>query len=379
MLRLPLLLLRLLCLALALAAALAWWQRGQLALLATARIDPLPQVQQLMAEQRWADAAQYLDFFMAYDYVRAQPQAQQLQQQIAQQRSSWLYQLGKLGEGVWQGHSDEDIGQIAGIASDFLVIGDLRDLGIQGWRMAHDEATDPVLIALSTLGVAASAAQVGSALASGATAGATAPITAGATSAKASIATLKTLRRLGRLPDWLGQSAIASARQFKRQRSLHSLQPMQAILQDVHTLAGIPGGPRLLALSEDAAALARSARFAKVQGPHTAALLQLSQGQAGALAQHMRLTERHGASALRLAATYGQRGLQVLERSGAARFAKFHARAAKVAYKGDAMRLLLRWLVDLPAWALAACIALGLLALPWHRRRKPQRQRATAG
>lgn len=355
--------LRLLLMVLGVLAALVWWQQQQLAVLALSRIDPLPEVGQLMQQQRYAEAAQYLDFFLQYDYVQNNPDALALQQQIAEQRSGWLYQAGKLADGVLFGQSDEEIGQVAGIASDFFVIGDVRDLTIQGWRWMHDEKTDPVLIALSGLGVAATAVQVGSAVVSGSTAGASAPVTAPvaglATSAKGSIATLKLMRRTGHLPNWLGDALVDGARQMRRQGNLQGLGGLQILLDDVWTLSRVPGGARLLAGTADAADLARVARLARKHGEHTATLHRVG---GSALLEGASTFERMPAATVQMAATYGQRGLRTLERTGAARFVKYTARASKVVYKGDWWRLLARWLGQLPVWALAALVLAGVLA-----------------
>ncbi|RMX05986.1 hypothetical protein D8I35_12680 [Corticibacter populi] len=358
-------LLRLLLVLLAVAAALVWWQRGQLAVLALTRTDPLPEVEALVARQRYAEAAELLDFFLQYDYVRTRPEAQQLHEAIETRRSSLSYQAGKIAEGVLHGRSDENIGQIAGIASDFLVIGDLRDLGIQAWRYARDEETDPVLIALSSLGLAASAAQLGSAWGSAATAGAGAPALAASTSAKSTITTLKTLRHLGRLPAWLSETLVQSARQLRRQRNTDGLAPLQAIFADVATLQATPSGLRLLAATRDATDLRSAARFAKIHGRHSGTLQRIG---GTALVGNVQLSERLGRDAVELAATYGQRGLRVLGQTGALRFAKYSARAAKIGWKGDIWRLLAGWLARLPGALLLALMAAGLLAL-WPRRR----------
>ena len=150
---------------LALLGAPLWLTQGpvheQLAVLALTRTDPLPRTRELVAQERYAEAAQYLDYFMAYGYVRGDPAAQHLAREIAARRESLAYQAGKAAEGVWSGQSDEAVGQAAGVISDFLVIGDLRDLARQGWLYAQGEETDPVLIALASLGVAATAVQAG--------------------------------------------------------------------------------------------------------------------------------------------------------------------------------------------------------------------------
>ena len=139
---------------LALLGAPLWLTQGpvheQLAVLALTRTDPLPRTRELVAQERYAEAAQYLDYFMAYGYVRGDPAAQHLAREIAARRESLAYQAGKAAEGVWSGQSDEAVGQAAGVISDFLVIGDLRDLARQGWLYAQGEETAPVLIAWAT-------------------------------------------------------------------------------------------------------------------------------------------------------------------------------------------------------------------------------------
>ncbi|MEA3643624.1 MAG: hypothetical protein VBE63_27390 [Lamprobacter sp.] len=108
------------------------WQQTQLAALALTRIDPLPETRAMLAEEHYAEAWDYLNFFMDYDYVNQNPEARSLHQEISSKRGSWQYQLNKLGEGLLSGTSDETIGQTASFVSDIFVIGDIRDLAVQG-------------------------------------------------------------------------------------------------------------------------------------------------------------------------------------------------------------------------------------------------------
>ena len=350
---------------LALLAAPLWWSQGpqgQLAVLALDRIQPLPHARELVAQKRYAEAAQYLDFFMAFDYVRDDPAAQQLAQEIAAQRESLPYQAGKVAEGVWRGHSDEAAGQAASVISDFLVIGDLRDLAQQGWRYAQGEETDPVLVALASLGVAATAVQVGGAAVAVPSGGTRASATTTATTAKSGLSALKWLRRANALPAWLGKTLIDAADGIRREHNLNSFKNLQGTLAEVTELAGTPGGAKLMAATTDAASLTRAARFVRAHGPCAAVLQRLGLP----LAESMALTERMGPAAVQLAATYGRRGLRLLDDIGAARFAKYSARAAKVIYKGEALRLLAGHLAPVPAWVISVLGALGLL-LVWPR------------
>ena len=131
------------------------------------------------------------------------------------------------------------------------MIGDLRDLARQGWLYAQGEETDPVLIALASLGVAATAVQAGGAAAAAPSGGATAPAVAAATTAKNSLSTLKWLRRANALPGWLGEMLMRAAARLRQQRRLsemaHELAGLKGALADVSALAATPGGARLLA------------------------------------------------------------------------------------------------------------------------------------
>lgn len=67
-------------------AAATLWYQASLSVLALTRIDPLPETHSLVAEERYAEAADYLGFFMAYNYVENSSEAQILYQQIEESR-----------------------------------------------------------------------------------------------------------------------------------------------------------------------------------------------------------------------------------------------------------------------------------------------------
>ena len=123
---------KLLITALGCVAVYVLFAEQELQLAALSRVQPLPQARALVDEERYAEAADYLRFFMQYDYVRENPEAVTLFESTNAKRTGWLYQASKLVEGVLEGTSDETVGQAAGIATDFLVIGDIRDLTAQG-------------------------------------------------------------------------------------------------------------------------------------------------------------------------------------------------------------------------------------------------------
>lgn len=352
---------KLLILMLAAVSAGVLWQQTQLAALALSRLDPLPETRAMITEERYAEAADYLGFFMDYEYVNQNPEAQALYRDISSKRGSWRYQIGKLGEGLLTGTSDETIGKAAGVTTDFFVIGDLRDLTKQGVHLAQGEEVDEVLVALATIGVVASGAQIVSGAGTVASGGAAAPAVAGTTVAKSGLIALKTARKLGKLPPWLGKAMVQSVKAVKETKSLSSL---TGILGDVNSLAKTRGGFNLMSKAKDAASLKRMATFAETFGPNSAALYRIGGDLAVKVAQQ---AGKLGKDTIQLAATFGQGGLRVLERVGAITFVKISSRASKMAHKSDFFYLLAWLLLMLPTWVLFMVVALGIVILiPWR-------------
>ncbi|ELI5731404.1 hypothetical protein RRK63_004780 [Vibrio fluvialis] len=348
-------------LVLALVSAGVLWQQAQLSVLALGRIDPLPETRHMLAEQRYADAASYLGFFMDYDYVRDNPKAQALYADITRIRSDWRYQFDKLSEGLLTGTSDESIGQVAAVTTDFLVIGDIRDLTRQGMNHLQGEAVDETLVALSALGLVATTAQIVSGIGTVETAGVAAPTLVATTATKSGLVALKTAKRLGKLPPWLGKSLVREAKIAQQSKSLSAMTEM---LSDVTTLANTRGGFRLLSRTKNSAELSRMAAFARAFGSQSATLYHL--GGDAVVAMTPRAAQL-GKESIKLAATFGQGGLRLLDNFGALKFTKLAVRGAKIAYKGDAIALLAKWLLMLPVWGLYA--VMGLAAVVWFPRR----------
>jgi len=337
------------------------WQQAQLSVLALSHINPVPEVEALVAEERYAEAADYLDFFLNYDYVRDDPKAKALHAEIEKVRNSFSYQASKLGEGLLAGTSDEGIGKKAGVITDFFVIGDIRDLTAQGANWVQSEDVDEVVAALAAIGVVATAAQVASAAATVATAGAAAPAAVGSTAIKGGVTILKSARKLGKLPPWLGKTLVKSAKTVKTTKKLDSVTDL---FSDVYSLARTRGGLNLLTKTSDAASLRRMAAAAETFGDSTATLYRIG-GQA--FLKTAGRAGQFGTDSIKLASTYGAKGLRALDKVGPTRFIKYSARASKIAYKGDLFDLVARFLAMLPMWILYLLCSLGIVVwIPWR-------------
>jgi hypothetical protein len=337
------------------------WIQMHHSLLALFRIDPLPETRKMLDEERYSEAADYLEFFMNYDYVNKNPEAQSLYEEIENNRKKWIYQLNKLVEGLFTGTSDETIGQISGVATDFFLIGDIRDLTKQGINYVQEEEVDEVLIALASLGLLASAAQVVSGAGTVATGGAAAPSAVGATSVKSGLIVLKKARKLGGLPPWLSKTIIEAAKTAKQSRSLGALSD---ILGNISVLAKTRGGFKLMSQSKNAADLQRIAKFADTFGSQSSTIYRIGGKLAIDTAQK---TEKYGKETIKLSATFGKEGLHVLNKVGAIKFTKVASRTSKMIYKGDILKLLAKFLLLFPTWFLYFIVFFGTVALIPHR------------
>lgn len=353
-------------LVLAIAAVVVMSDRAGLALHALQRTDPLPHAQALVAEERFAEADAWLDFFMEFDYVRSDAQVAALHAQIKEKRDGLLYQAGKAVTGFIKGESDETIGQVGGVVSDFLVFGDVRDMGMQGWNYVSGEDVDEVLLVLSTAGVAATGAQVASAVGTATTAGAASPALAGSTAAKSALVTLKTAKRLGKLPKWLLKELKVAAAAVKKSKSFGKLEDL---FGDITTLARTRGGLELLKHTDDADDLRKMAKFSRAFEEKSIIMHQLAGKSAVEAAQNLNHADE--LRALRVATTYGDEGVATMKRMGGDNFLNALAKKShrlKFLYK-HAPVWLLKWLALLPLWLLVAMVVVGVSVwLPWFRR-----------
>ena len=182
-------------------------------------IDPMPKTWELIEKNKYAEASDYLSYFMQFDYVKENPRAVELFNALQQKRNSYEYKQEKFIQGIIEGKSDENIGKVSAIASDFLVIGDVRDLVIEGNNYINNKRVDGVVVALSTLGLVATISTV---------------YTFGTTSTvKGSISILKYAKKVSMIPNWLNRTIIKEAKVSKKTKSLNNI---VSILEPIHTL-----------------------------------------------------------------------------------------------------------------------------------------------
>lgn len=265
--------------------------------------------------------------------------------------SSLAATFDRCAAGVWTGRGDDATGVACAIASDLVVFGDVRDLSRAALAWARGDAADPVLVALSVVGLAATAAPA----------------------ADAGGALLKAARRVGALSDELAAAVVGLVR-------AGTWSPLVTLFSDAGRLArrlGPAGGARALRYADDADEVAALARFVEA-APNP--LLALRWGGKGAV----RLADdgalygaalAKGPDGLRLAAARGGRALL-------ARQPVVVALAKTVVRDPEALVAFLAWLArGLLAWAqwplvaafAGACTVAAAVVAPRGRGRRPRR------
>lgn len=309
-------------------------------------IDPIPHTKELISEKKYVEAEDYLSFFMDYDYVKKNPKSLALLQTIQTKRNSFAYKKEKLLEGIIKGTSDEGIGQASALASDFLVVGDLRDLLIQGMHYKNDEEVDKFILSLSSLGLLATATTIYSL-------GATAPI-------RGTVSILKYGKRANKIPNWLENTLIQQVKQAKETQSLKALQKTLKPLQNLFKTVEPSQALQLLSKSRNVKELNAFTKLATRFGKKSQVLLKNSNYTA---INYMNKMPNVPKKDFLYASTYGEQGLKGLQKLGANKFMKrvgFTSNLAKTTYKGNLNALFNALLKHIPNSLLYLISFLGL-------------------
>jgi hypothetical protein len=309
-------------------------------------IDPVPKTEQLIKKKKYADAHEYLSYYMEYDYVKQNPKAVKLLGDIEKKRASYAYKKDKFFEGITEGKSDENIGKISAIVSDFLVIGDIRDLAIAGTNYSNGKEVDKTIVALSSLGLIATASTIYSL-------GATAP-------AKSSISVLKFGKRAGKIPPWLNKQIIKQAKISTETKSIKNVQNLLEPIQKLYEKVGLSQTLNLVKKTNNLSELKSMVKLANRFGKKSNILLQSTGAKSLKLIKEMPNVKNTN---ILYASTYGPRGITALKKMGQSKFItrmKFTSNLAKTGYKGNLNSLFTKLLNTIPTKVLFGIAFLGL-------------------
>jgi hypothetical protein len=197
-------------------------------------------------------------------------------------------------------------GLIAAVGSDFLVVGDLRDLTKEGTNFISGDEINEVSLALSGIGVGAFIATV-------VTGG-------GAASVKVAISSLKIIDKVGGMPKWLGKSMIESAEIAKKTKNLDHVIRLFSDIAELYKAAGARSTFELLRKSKDLDDFRKLAKIGKTFGTKTSTLLKIAGDDIITTYQRMGNIPQN---TFLEAATFGRDGVKALEKYGAEKLQKF--------------------------------------------------------
>ena len=297
--------------------------------------DYLAEARQLRADGRYGEALVVADAGLAELDGPAHEQLLAERDTIVAERDSLLRRARAFGKGALtgQGQSLEEL--VGAITADLFVVGDVRDLLIQGAHYAVDGEADEVVLALSAVGV----------------------LTTVVPEIDWAAAVLKYARKTGRMTKAFAEEVLRICRQALNG---HAYGPLRELVAHATTLGRklSPGGlARLLRHVDDPEDLAKLARFVERQ-PHGAFALHAAGGDG---VRCLTRAAEPAEEALVLAVKKGDGGLAWL-RTGRTHLLRPHPLVGllKSAYKGNLPRLISRLpdVLDDCVWAIIPLLAL---------------------
>jgi len=326
---------------------------ARLQLAALPDYDAAPDVARLREQGRYGEAVVMADAAIEHASPERAAALRRERDLALGEQQSWLRRAKDLGRGALTGGAGSKPGEmslemlIGAVGADMLVVGDIRDLAIQSYKFASGGEVDPVIAALSAIGLATTLA----------------PEIDWAPSV------LKAARRVGSIGDKLGEFIVKSVKGRK-------VKEIEALLTDSAQIAkkSSPGSAvRLLRLAEGPEDVARISRFVQREGKAGAAALHMT-GESGAAALKAadglraagRLEEAARLEgAVMRAAQKGPAGGSWLKRGGYAALLRPHPiiGAIKGVYKGNAAALVQRALetLDPMGWWIVPLLAAWLV------------------
>lgn len=270
------------------------------------RVDPILPTLQLMKEERYAEASDYLSYFLELEYVKDDFDANTLYKKIQKKREDWQYQGKKALEGCIEGNSDENSGLATASICDVLVIGDIRDLGEQGRKYLEGQEIDKMTVALASLGIGA--------------AGATAITLGTSASAKPAISLLKLSKKADKFPDWLPGYLSNLAANTKNTKSATEFSGFFVDLWNLHQFAGTKATLELLSKSQNIEDFRKLSKFGAQFGNKTYTLLKLGGDEVISLAQRNKDIPKQ---LYFEASSFGKNGIKVLDKADSQKFQAF--------------------------------------------------------
>jgi hypothetical protein len=321
-----------------------------------AKVDPIPGAKRLAEAGKICEALEYLDLFKDFEYVKTNPKFASVYKEIEDERNSYFFFSKQLLNGIWWGQGDCPEAVVSATITDFLVVGDVRDLILEETKRWKGEDPDEFTEALSAVGLIM--------------AGVTVVSGGGAAPAKGTLSVLKAAKKMGKLPRPLEKALIGM---FRRAAKTGNLKEVRVLSKNLYKVVRVPHYRKnlfyVISRSNNVKDLARLEKMASVYGKNTVKFLKLGGGAPA------RVLKKFGnnktlVKAMDEAVQYGPRGTRLIEKTGPTKFlkyvrlTKYGARTTRSIYQ-QRLTSLLGWILNkLPMESIyAICALTGLVAV----------------
>ncbi len=216
-------------------------------------VDPMERAEQLAQRRRWAETKWLADFTLDHPALGDMEHARRLSLEAESHLSDVRERTARFLSGAVTGEPADLFSLMGSLSLDLFVIGDIRDIAVQGWKQMHYGTGDEIVLALSATGLATTLMP----------------------HMDWAPALLKALKRVGALNARLIRTLKVTSRQALRTGDFRKL---SVIVKDVGDVAWRLGpGPLRGAMPavETAADLSKLADAAKVNAPGTYVLTSL--------------------------------------------------------------------------------------------------------
>lgn len=116
--------------------------------------DPVDQAQQLSSEKRHAESRLLANFVIQHPHLGDQREAGKIVERETQTLESLSGKLRRFAHGAASGEPTDGASLLGSMSLDFFVIGDIRDILVQGYREITNDDGDRLILGLSAIGLA---------------------------------------------------------------------------------------------------------------------------------------------------------------------------------------------------------------------------------
>ena len=119
-----------------------------------AAVDPLQSTRELAVQERWAEVKMLTDYFSSQGEFGSEREIIALSNRADVELNSFNGQFRRFAQGALSGEPTDIYSLLGSLALDLFVVGDIRDLAVQGWKEVSGGNGDTIILGLSAVGLA---------------------------------------------------------------------------------------------------------------------------------------------------------------------------------------------------------------------------------